>query len=71
MAPAPDASFGDNGDDLNEDWIKTRTWDLPTDIDALEQLVGTEMMFKLLTLPAGLAMPSDLRTAIEARQANG
>lgn len=49
----------------NEDWLKARTWDLPTDVTVLEQQLGYETTVKLLDLPAGQAMPASLRRAIE------
>lgn len=65
---APEIVLGDDGDDGNEDWLSTATWDLPTTADALINLVGEELAFKLLVLPAGEAMPVALRHELEALQ---
>lgn len=52
-------------DTHNEDWLKTKTWDLPNSARALEQMLGRDMTIALLTLPAGRAMPATLRAEIE------
>ena len=47
-----------DNDDLNADWIKTLHWDLPTDPAYYR---GTDQLARLANLPAGQAMPDELR----------
>jgi len=50
-------------DDLNEDWLKTLEWDLPTDLDEFIALAGgtkAAVQQWISTHAAVLAMPHDL-----------
>lgn len=61
---------------LSEDWIKTRTWDLPDDFDALCSALGFpdkrprftlwKALRKLTTTPAWRAAPPDIQKAVHA-----
>jgi hypothetical protein len=50
--------------DLNADWIKSRTWDLPTSLVEFLNLVGVDKLDHFLTLPAAKPMPEELRTEV-------
>jgi hypothetical protein len=50
--------------DLNADWIKSRTWDLPTSLTGLLDAVGVDRLDHFLTLPAAKPMPEELRTEV-------
>lgn len=52
-----------DGDDLSADWIKTGSWDLPTDPAALESLFGPDWYAILSALPVWLAAPPEVRNA--------
>jgi hypothetical protein len=47
----------------NSDWIKFRTWDLPTTLGGLLNVIGfsVEDVEHFLTLPAAKPMPADLQ----------
>ena len=47
--------------ELNADWIKTRRWDLPVDPEFYQ---GTDILQRLADLPAGAAMPEQLRATL-------
>ena len=47
--------------ELNADWIKTRRWDLPADPEFYR---GTDILQRLADLPAGAAMPEQLRATL-------
>ena len=47
--------------ELNADWIKTRRWDLPADPEFYQ---GTDILQRLADLPAGAAMPEQLRATL-------
>lgn len=49
--------------DLNADWIKTGTWDLPTDPAALEATFGPDWYATLSRLPAWRAAPPEVKAA--------
>ena len=50
----------------NSDWIKSRTWDLPTTLYALLAIIGSsvEDVEHFLTLPAAKAMPEGLQVKV-------
>jgi hypothetical protein len=50
--------------DLNADWIKSRTWDLPTSLVEFLNLVGVDKLDHFLTLPAAKPMPEELRAEV-------
>jgi hypothetical protein len=50
--------------DLNADWIKSRTWDLPASLVEFLNLVGVDKLDHFLTLPAAKPMPEELRTEV-------
>ena len=50
--------------DLNADWIKSRTWDLPTSLVEFLNLVGVDKLGHFLTLPAAKPMPEELRAEV-------
>lgn len=52
--------------DLNADWIKTGTWDLPTDPAELEALFGPDWYATLSRLPAWQAAPPQVKAAAPA-----
>lgn len=55
-------------DQINADWIRARTWDLPTDVDEFLHVVGgPEGLAHFMTLPAALPMPETLRAELIAR----
>ena len=45
----------------NADWIRTRTWDLPTDKDMFLAVIAPTPLEHFMTLPAAEAMPDKLR----------
>lgn len=49
--------------DLNADWIKTGTWDLPTDPAELEATFGPDWYATLSRLPAWRAAPPEVKAA--------
>src|ERR1019366_3249239 len=58
----------------NEDWIKTGSWDLPTNLPGLIWAIGAvnkdaagqaDALRNLMTLPAWTAVPAALRTQVE------
>lgn len=52
-------------DPLDADWIKTLSWDLPTDLPAFLRVIGGRRRLKhFMTLPAARAMPFQLRQAL-------
>lgn len=64
-------------EDINEDWIKFRTWDLPTgSVDEVMEALGVpperhqEEARRLITLPAFRAAPTALKREL-IRTANG
>lgn len=52
-----------DNNDLNADWIKTRTWDLPTDPEHLARLFGPDWYDTLSRLPAWQAAPPEVKSA--------
>ena len=51
-----------DADQRNADWLKTLSWDLPTDKDVFLAVIGGEAALDhFMTLPAAEAMPTDLR----------
>lgn len=50
--------------DLNADWIKSRTWDLPTSLAGLLDAVGVDRLDHFLTLPAAKPMPEELKAEV-------
>ena len=52
----------------SEDWLKSQPdgWDLPTDVDHLQQLVSLE---HLMTLPVWQSAPTEVRAEVERRVA--
>ena len=50
--------------DLNADWIKSRTWDLPTSLAGFLDAVGVDRLDHFLTLPAAKPMPEELRAEV-------
>jgi putative metallohydrolase (TIGR04338 family) len=49
----------------SSDWIKTRSWDLPTDPEAfLNAIGGVTELEKFMHLPSAKAMPNDLKVAL-------
>lgn len=61
-------TMADANDTRNEDWLRTRSWDLPTDLDGFLALNGNdvERVKHFLTLPAAEAMPADLKRDVDA-----
>lgn len=55
------------GDPLDEDWLRTQGWDLPTDADSFLAVVLPGQLAHFLTLPAALAMPDSLRRELAER----
>lgn len=56
-----------NLDETNEDadWIKIKTWDLPTDPEAFLRVIGgRENLAHFMTLPAAKPMPQDLKAGL-------
>ena len=59
--------------DLNDDWIKTRSWDLPLELDeaivdvAWGGMTPRDGARQLASLPAGQAMPVQMRQELWAR----
>jgi hypothetical protein len=60
----------DDGD-LNADWIRTLTWDLPTDPADLAAMYGPDWAKTLSVLPCWAAAPASVRGAVEAKSALG
>jgi len=58
-----------DGDDLSADWIKTGSWDLPTDPAALESLFGPDWYAILSALPVWRAAPPEVRDRLVIRVA--
>lgn len=55
----------------DEDWIKTLSWDLPTNKDEfLMAIGGPGMLEHFLTLPAAKAMPIHLRNQLSVVEAS-
>lgn len=57
-------------DDLrNADWQKTRTWDLPRDIDSVVAMIRATntTITEFLQLPAAEAMPEPMKTILRTR----
>jgi hypothetical protein len=51
--------------DLYADWIKTLSWDLPTDVESFLLVIGgMQQLDHFMTLPAAQAMPDDLKVAL-------
>lgn len=50
--------------DLNADWIKSRTWDLPTSLAGFLDAVGVDRLDHFLTLPAAKPMPEELKAEV-------
>lgn len=50
--------------DLNADWIKSRTWDLPTSLVGFLDAVGVDRLDHFLTLPAAKPMPEELKAEV-------
>lgn len=50
----------------NSDWIKSRSWDLPTTLSGLLSVIGNsaEEVEHFLTTPAAKPMPSDLQVEL-------
>lgn len=50
----------------NSDWIKSRTWDLPTTLYGLLGIIGSnpEQIEHFLTTPAAKAMPEGLQVKV-------
>jgi hypothetical protein len=46
--------------DENADWIKSLSWDLPTDVDGFLSALGSMSVEHFMTLPASKAMPEEL-----------
>jgi hypothetical protein len=46
--------------DENADWIKSSSWDLPTDVDGFLRSLGNMSIEHFMTLPASKAMPEEL-----------
>jgi hypothetical protein len=47
------------------DWIKSRAWDLPTNVESfLDFIGGFENLPKFMELPAAKAMPKELGDAL-------
>jgi len=46
------------------DWIKTLSWDLPTNVDAFIRFVGEDGVNDFMHLPAAEAMPESLKNAL-------
>lgn len=47
------------------DWLRSMSWDLPTNVDDfLYAIGGRKRLAHFLTLPAAQAMPDDLRAAL-------
>jgi len=56
-------------DDLNEDWLKTFSWDLPTDFDTFVAYAGgtkPSVQHWIDTHVAAIAMPPDLARQVHA-----
>lgn len=54
-------------DNESADWLRSRSWDLPTDPEAfLSTIGGRENLAHFMTLPAARAMPDALRAAMDA-----
>jgi hypothetical protein len=51
----------------DEDWIKTLSWDLPTDPEKLRSLIGDPGIATLKTLPAWKAAPDSIKQAFTKR----
>jgi hypothetical protein len=59
-----------DADVRNADWIKTLSWDLPTEIDSFWKIIGEDPAAgwaHFQTLPAFEPMPQDLRVEVERR----
>ena len=60
---------------LNEDWIKTLSWDLPTTLDGLVWAIGAanldhdgqvDALRKFMGLPAWIPAPADLVKSVNS-----
>lgn len=61
-------SFNIDNSDINADWLRTMSWDLPTDPDYYVQVYGdglAQWFQDIIALPAGHAMPAELRIVLE------
>lgn len=45
----------------DSDWIKSLSWDLPTDAKSFINFIGEEKLENFMNLPAAKAMPNSLR----------
>jgi len=52
----------DNNDDA--DWIKSLSWDLPTEPQEFLQSLGSVTLEQFMQLPASKAMPETLRASL-------
>lgn len=50
-----------DNNDRNADWIKTLSWDLPTDPETLARMFGDDWYARLSRLPAWDAAPANLK----------
>jgi hypothetical protein len=46
--------------DESADWIKSLSWDLPTNVDEFLRALGSMSVEHFMTLPASKAMPAEL-----------
>lgn len=62
----PKLSINLDNNDLNADWIKTRTWDLPRTAEGMRAMFGDNWREQIEKLPAWQAAPIELRSSTDA-----
>ena len=52
------------------DWLRGRSWSLPSDVDELLEIIGTKKsdVAKFMKLPAARAMPQEVRQELIRRK---